>query len=450
MTEDTKQHHPQFGPSSIGRLMLCPSSVLRNPDTDVSGSGPGAERGTLLHRVALESPQDIELNSFDERAMSIYRDYVEKVTDEPHPMMGEGRVIFAETEETFVIYRQNGEMLTFGTADEVTLFSSAGDGGAQFAHIFDLKTHPTGTIPAYTTKYQGICYALGAFQRWPDLMVVDFHAVAPYGPTFYHLLIERKEVESYLADIEKAVGRAQDALKGCVQVLNPGNEQCTYCPNLAACPATMGTVRSLVSADSGGLDQFLRALNGKGIQEDPKALETFFARFELAKKTLDALGKLIGRCLAKDADALPGDCQLEAKTRKGRSSFLEKPKNKSAFPGRIAKRLRPADFVAATSVSPAKLRDAFIRAYMKEKDCDRAYALEVWELKMGPLLDSKSDSNHIGWKPGAIKPIQDDSALTRILEVLGRREEPAMIGVIERTPEQYAEEEHGARIADKE
>ena len=73
MTEDTKQHHPQFGPSSIGRLMLCPSSVLRNPDTDVSGSGPGAERGILLHRVALESPQDIELNSFDERAMSIYR-----------------------------------------------------------------------------------------------------------------------------------------------------------------------------------------------------------------------------------------------------------------------------------------------------------------------------------------------------------------------------------------
>ena len=410
---DTKQHHPQFGPSSIGRLMLCPSSVVRNPATDVSSSGPGAKRGTMLHEAALEGKTQ-DLSDFDQYAIDSYIAYVAEEMGKHSPTMGAGRLMEHLKEETFVIYSQEGEMLTFGTADEVALYTACGDGGAQFARIFDLKTHPTGVVPAYSTKFQGICYAIGAFQRWEDLEMVDFHAFAPYGPTSLHINLHREEVDYYLGMIETAIEKAQGALKGTVQVLNPGTEQCTYCPSLATCPATVGTVRSLVSADSGGLDEFLRAMNQKGDSMDPGALNKFFGRFELAKKTIEALGKLINR-YAESETGLPEGCQLEVKSRKGRVSFKETPKNKSALPGRISKRLRVEDFQAAKTVSPAKLRDAFVRQYMKEKECDKAYALEVWELKMTELLDSKEDSKFIGWKKGAIKPLEDDTALKSIL-----------------------------------
>ena len=339
--------HHELSPSSFGRFDRCPGSVALGAHAPSVPAGAGAERGTRIHAAALLNEGYDQLDDFDRRFADQYRAFVQ----EGHRAIADvhGDLVERLTEERLVIYGTGNQFVTFGTADEIHVYQDR-------VMIYDLKTHPTGELPEHLTTCQGIVYAVGALQRWTGTDRVTFIAYAPAGDSEFVFELHRADLAQYEEWITRTAQNVRDAhdvptKQELFDLLNPGTEQCKFCPAASICPKIQEIAMEVAEVkDTAGIPGVVQA-DGELQVVDHQEFAQFYAKIELAGRAVDAAKRGMKELLHGIESEY-----LELKTRKGRVTFTDVPKNKSALPGGVSRTISPDDFQQAITVSVSKLR----------------------------------------------------------------------------------------------
>ena len=393
--------HHKLSPSSWGRIERCPGSVALTEDAPKVEAGAGADHGTRIHAAALEGIGYNDLNEYDRTFVDKWKRFI---AEEVRVISGELGDPLVWKEERIIAW-SGRKPVTYGTMDEIHYYR--GIYGAPVVRIYDLKTHPTGELPEHMTMMQGLIYSMGALQRFPDAVSATFTAFAPASGKEFLFTLEREKLDEYeawaggIADAANAAHELprEELLAG----LNPGTEQCRFCPAAGICPAIQ-TVAEEVSAEVAerGTESLpgVRETAGRTEITAAKEFAKFYARLELAARAVDATKKGIKELMATaDSDF------LELKTKAGRKKFADDPKNKSALPNKIARILTVDDFKDAATVSVSRLRKIFIERRTEAGDITAKDAGKEFDELVADMIEQSAPSAHIGWQSGARKKL---------------------------------------------
>ena len=392
--------HHELSPSSWGRFDRCPGSHALSKDAPKAVAGTGAERGTRIHAAALEGIGVGDLNEYDRTFVDKWKAFIAEEVRVISNELGEPTV----WKEERIIAWNGRKPVTFGTMDEIHYYP--GRYAAPVVRIYDLKTHPTGELPEHMTMMQGIIYSIGALQRFPDAHSATFTAFAPASGKEFIFSLERDKLEEY----EEWAGRTADAAKATADLpreelvagLNPGAEQCQYCPAAGICPAIQAVAEEITTevAELPGVPLIPGVDQGPSgaVITDDQAFAKFYARLELAARAVDAAKKGIKEMMATADSEF-----LELKSKAGRKKFADDPKNKSALPDKIARLLTVEGFAEATTTSVSKLRKVYIEA--RRGDLTAKDAGQEFDALVEDLIDQAAPSVYIGWKSGARKEL---------------------------------------------
>lgn len=393
------EHH-ELSPSSWGRFDRCPGSHALSKDAPESPAGTGAERGTRIHAAALEGIGVGDLNEYDRSFVYKWNEFIAEEVRVISGELGEPTI----WKEERIIAWCGRRPVTFGTMDEIHYYP--GRYAAPVVRIYDLKTHPTGELPEHMTMMQGLIYSVGALQRFPDAESATFTAFAPASGKEFIFVLERDKLEEY----EEWAGRTADAAKATVDLsreelaagLNPGTEQCQYCPAAGICPAIQAVAERLPAEIKDQNNSLLfpgvEWAQGEGRITDHQALAEFYARLELAARAVDAAKKGIKELMATHDSEF-----LELKSKAGRKKFIDDPKNKSALPDKIARLLTVDGFAEATTTSVSKLRKVYIEA--RRGDMTAKDAGQEFDALVEDIIDQSAPSVYVAWKSGARKEL---------------------------------------------
>ena len=205
-TPTTKPKHARHSPSSLGYKEQCPAYAGRKT------TNAAADEGTMLHE-ALE--HDIYDGLTEEQAFvcGLCRDFrdgeLAKLTD-------------PEQYRELPLIIANG--VTYGTADFVAISGSEGI-------LIDYK-FGRGRIDPAASNAQGCAYALGVFERFPQLQSLTVHFVQPRVELISSHTFTREDTIRMQLRIETIIRRANARNKE----EHPGM-QCCYCRKQATCAA---------------------------------------------------------------------------------------------------------------------------------------------------------------------------------------------------------------------
>ncbi len=212
--------HARHSPSSLGYKEICPAFYGK------SGTNAAAEEGTLMHE-ALETDDYSKLNEEQAFLCGLCRDYrdgeLAKLPDAAQ--YRELRLTIADG-------------LTYGTADFVAVAGKVGV-------LMDWK-FGYGAIEPAESNAQGCAYALGVFEKFPELEELSVHFVQPRRQYISTHTYTREDTERMRLRIDTIVRRANAKNKE----EQPG-QQCCYCRKQATCKALRNIALPIASRYAG-------------------------------------------------------------------------------------------------------------------------------------------------------------------------------------------------------
>lgn len=271
-TNETPEERPhaEFGPSGLKPLTYCRGFKNRG------GTSKAAERGTRIH-FALETEDPSELE--DESEYEIYQACLADLESEL-ALLEPG---YARNDE-LRLYMDLGSCETFGTADVVAIDGS-------HALLLDFKTG-TSVIDEPPANWQAKAYAIGVFQKFPQVETVKAVFSVPVRQELLSGMYFRNELKDYIREVgtlitEAAyVRRMWDELgQPPLELLSP-NDNCMYCHWNEAnrCPALGAIVFDVVKRyDAGGALPAEGSIHGSDI-DDPEVLSRMLPIANIAEK----------------------------------------------------------------------------------------------------------------------------------------------------------------------
>ena len=209
------EKHHEFAPSSMGRLQGCPWSYHQCKNW-VQPENKNALGGRLLHEGVYNNEAFAKLGTSEKNTVTKLR----KEHVEPYAHLEHYHELKLE------IFRANGELLNFGTADFVVI---SPDG--ENASLKDWKFGGFEVAKAAENP-QMKNYVAGLFQKFPKLKTVFSMIVQPAaGCDDYDDQAEfkRSQLPELLAELENIVDTAKTASEA---MANPTGENCRYCNKL--------------------------------------------------------------------------------------------------------------------------------------------------------------------------------------------------------------------------
>lgn len=215
--------HHEMGPSSLKYIASCRGWKSRG------GTNPAAEKGTRIHEA-------VEMRDFsglhDESEVAIYDQLVEGEERWIQTVFGDSPVeIHREVPLDMELPYQSSN---FGTSDLVVV---SGDTCLNLDHKTGI-----GEIDEVEDNWQAFNYAIGVFQRWPEVRVIHSVFLIPQRGQELHGTFTRdqlEELEDKVATVilEGKITRLRwEKGQPPLEELNPNNG-CTYCAFADRCPA---------------------------------------------------------------------------------------------------------------------------------------------------------------------------------------------------------------------
>lgn len=298
--------HAEFGPSSLKHIHECPGWESRG------GTNEAAEAGTRIHE-AVEARNPVSLHSEDE-----VRIYEALVRDE-ETVCG----ILGDGYEKHIEIRLDIQLpygcSTFGTADLVGLHPSK-----NFAVLHDHKTG-IGRVDAPPENFQSTAYAIGVFQRFPQIHVIHASFSLPRREELLVGVYERAKLDEYIDRVGATIFKAKlirpkwATGTPAIEDLNIGGS-CRFCKHMDRCPA-LGHLAFEI-ANRYDPDRTLLPegpIAGHAV-EDPTTLAELYRVAKIVEKWADGV-KFKAINVALSGTDLPG---LRTKTTSGSRKFADK------------------------------------------------------------------------------------------------------------------------------
>ena len=324
-TQPTEERpHAEHSPSGLHYKEICPGFKNRGE------SGPAAEEGTLLHK-ALETGGIEGLTDEQLQCVVMCREYVQELEHQ------------ACVRGPFVIHREvkldiaNG--LTFGTADFLLL----GNGCAELVD-FKMGRNP---VPDAEVNPQMQAYALGVFERFPELQTLKVHILLPRRDEVSTAVYHRADMPRLRLRIDTIIARCEAA----EQQLCP-TEHCIYCARQATCSALHQ--HALVVAN--GYDEELKLPEQfhPGQIVDPAMMSRALAVARVMEKWCESV-KHHALQMRLGGQEIPGN---ELRARAGTRKIIDPLAAWAA----VRDRITPDQFVGCCDVSLPKLETIFAEA----------------------------------------------------------------------------------------
>ena len=318
--------HHKYSPSRLQQLFLCPGSA-RMQEGMAEIKTPEADEGTMLHeRVATRNLEG--LTTEQESLVRECLEFLDKMIAEG----GEGVRVFYEVR--LEIKREDGTVLTWGTADVVLLFQ---DGTAK---VIDWKFGRTPVAEA-ARNLQLASYALGVMQMFGAVSVEVFvfqpriHACTSYNFT-------KPDAIRY------NIGRVIDAAEDERLVLNAG-DACRYCLAKTHCPAFRAKFSALTVTESRDLT-------------NPDTLLEYWEKSKVAERFIKEIKEAVEAYVEEHGD-LGG---WKFKSKPGAREII----SVGALVQRLSYLVTPGELSAACKVSVTGVIDVMVRKYLARADAE--------------------------------------------------------------------------------
>ena len=227
---ETRPHHP-YGPSSLKNYEACPSYKSRG------GTNPIAEAGTRIHEAIEKNHPGLLIDPTEQQLAEVCLDFLADI----RAARASSSNLVATHQEIFLNMQFDGHD-TFGTADLLDIYED-GD-----ACCYDWKTG-FGKVDDAEINSQVASYALGAFQKFPEIKRIQFYLVLP----------RRQEVsvaEFSRDDIPKITLRLSTIIRRAIELagkeFNPQEGVCDYCAFQGSCKAL--AAKALIIGNKAGFD----------------------------------------------------------------------------------------------------------------------------------------------------------------------------------------------------
>lgn len=208
------EHH-EFSPSNLEQFRLCPGSYIMQkgiPDKPSEAS----KEGTLLHNAIATR----DLRNLDSEQAEL----VKECLDFLYSFHREGKSM-TYTEERLEIRDENGDVITYGTADCIVCYP--GTGGMPV--LIDWKFGYT-PVNSVNENIQLATYALGIMQKF-DINAVDAWVYQPrLHKKTHHVFTNASAI---LANVKTIIKRAESPNI----YLKPSEAACRWCKARLNCPA---------------------------------------------------------------------------------------------------------------------------------------------------------------------------------------------------------------------
>ena len=302
---DEEEAHAEFGPSSIKMSAHCPGYEGE------SGTNPAAEMGTRIHE-ALETGDWSNLNDYESSLAQGCRNAEESIFE--HHSYHDFNELDDYKEIRLTMELQGEE--TFGTCDRLTV------NGTEAVQI-DYKTGQ-GAIDEPQDNWQAKAYALGAFQRFPQLDTIHFYFVACRRDEILFHTFTREDVDEIIHALSGVIQRAKK-VRACFskadpKLLLPQTKICNYCKNAGKCPSLAKLATETALKYAPGEENFLpmpEHVHGSTC-EDPEELAQMLKVVPIVRKWASGVEYAARNLAIEDGIEIPG---YEVKERKGRRSI---------------------------------------------------------------------------------------------------------------------------------
>jgi hypothetical protein len=223
--------HAEHSPSSLKNFEACPSYKGKG------GTNPIAEAGTRIHTAIERGNPGLLIDPTEQQLAEVCLDFLSDIRGARQSSAN----LVATHQEVFLEV-DLGDHSTFGTSDLLDIYSD-GD-----ACMFDWKTG-FGAVEDCETNSQAAAYALGSFQKFPEIERIQFYLVLPRRQEVSVAEFKRTDVPALQLRLGTIIARAKE-LAG--KEFNPVEGVCDYCAFQGSCKALAG--KALVIGKKAGFD----------------------------------------------------------------------------------------------------------------------------------------------------------------------------------------------------
>lgn len=303
---ETPPAHAKHSPSKLKYTELCPGFEGRE-----GGVNPAAEMGTRIHEALEKFDLDMLTNDYErliaERCMEAYGNIIER----------HGFTDYSTDHEIRLDIELGPDLKTFGTCD--VLLRMCGE-----AIMIDWKSGKGGVDDAEINT-QAQAYALGAFQRYPEIETLHFYFVLPQRDEITFHTYTRQDCERIVLRLSTIIRRAeqfQHVWKGRggvpVEMFNPQPNLCEFCSNQWKCTAVTEKVFDI--ARKYGTDGLPVPTKVHGSETDnPADLADMLRLKPVIKAWLEGIESRAKEFAFEQGIEIPG---FEAKEKSGRKSVM--------------------------------------------------------------------------------------------------------------------------------
>jgi len=364
-----KRMHDPFGPSSLGRVKLCPGSyALSKKAPPTEGSSDAAE-GTMMHNfmeAGLKLPTPDQVTYANDLAQELNGEQMETLNSCMQYARAKLNGYRVWTERFMVLEANLDDPIT-GTADVVAI-NQAGDHAIGIDWKFG-----RGSLSQTTTLLQAAAYSCMIFQTYKDVKVVDYYVYQPrvgFQGTEYAASWDLQDYMRLMSMITDATRQAQEPGAS----LNPSPAACQFCPAISICPA---------AAD---ITEQLPAKYEENLPVEPGKIAEALYMAKIVKKQVKAV-ETLAKDIMKKGGEIPG---YTLKPRAGAKRLADVP----AAMDRLSELANFDDFLSVASIPLRKLLKVIIdREAEKEGTTKKAQEERLFEL-LGDAV-SQSDPTFI-------------------------------------------------------
>jgi hypothetical protein len=325
-TDSSEQRpHAEHSPSALHYKEICPGFKNRGE------SGPAAEEGTRLH-AALETGKTDGFTDEQLQCIAMCRDYIEALERQ------------ARARGSATVHREVqldiADGATFGTAD----FVLVGSGGA--GELVDFK-FGRNSVPDAEINAQMQAYALGLFEKFPELQTVKVHILLPRRDEVSTAVYHRADMPRLRLRITTIIARCKAP-----EPEIRSTENCLWCARQATCSALHQ--HALVIAN--GYDEELKLPEQyhPGQITDPAVMSRALTVARVLEKWCESV-KHHALQMRLGGQEIPGH---ELRTRAGTRKITDPLATWAA----VRERVTPEQFIGCCDISLPKLETIFAEA----------------------------------------------------------------------------------------
>ena len=351
-----KRMHDPFGPSSLGRIRLCPGSYAMSKKAPPSEGSSDAAEGTLMHNfmeAGLKLPTPDQVTYASDLAQELTGEQMETLNSCMKYAREKLNGYRVWTERFMVLEANLDEPIT-GTADVVAINQTA-----DHAIGIDWK-FGRGSLSQTTTLMQAAAYSSMIFQTYKGVKVVDYYVYQPrvgFGGTEYAASWDLQDYTRLMGMITESVRKAQELGAS----LDPSPAACQFCSAISICPAAAEITEQLpVKYES-------------ALPVEPAKIAKALDMAKIVKKQVKAVEDM-ARQMMKEGGEIPG---YILKPRSGSKRLADVP----AAMDRLGELADFDDFLSVASIPLRKLLKVIIdREAEKEGTTKKAQEERLFDL----------------------------------------------------------------------